>query len=258
VSVRAATMLGCQHDRAEMNPLEFFQAGKLGEAIAALGDTLRRNPTDDKSRTFLFELLCFSGEYDRAEKHLDVLAQNGVQPEMGAMLYRGAIYATKIREDLFRDGKISRSAALTESSEGIEGTLNGTPFHTLVDADSRVGANLEVFAAGNYLLIPYSVLASVEITPPRRLRDLLWIPAVIRTKPDYKDRELGETLLPALTPFSSKNENDAVRLGRETAWEECEAGEVFPVGQKILLADDEEMPILDLRKLEFTVAQGAS
>ena len=57
-----------------MTPRELFQAGKLKEAIQSLGSELRDNPTDAKRRTFLYELLCFSGDYGRAEKHLSLLA----------------------------------------------------------------------------------------------------------------------------------------------------------------------------------------
>src|SRR6267154_2502598 len=176
-----------------MTPLDSFKAGKLDEAITALGDGLRRDPMDSKSRTFLFELLCFSGDYERAEKHLDVLAQGGSQSDLGALLYRGALNATKTRQELFRDGKLPKPAAPSESSEVTGGTLNGATFKALIDADSRIGAHLEVFAAGSYLFIPFSLLSSVEIAPPRRLRDLLWIPAVIRTTPAFQGRELGAT-----------------------------------------------------------------
>jgi type VI secretion system protein ImpE len=241
-----------------MNPLDSFKAGKLDEAIAALSNELRRNPADSKSRTFLFELLCFSGDYERAEKQLDVLAQSGSQADLGALLYRGALNATRTRRDLFQDRKFPKPTAPSESADLLRGTLNGAPFETLVDADPRIGANVEVFAAGSYMLVPFSLLSSVEIAPPRRLRDLLWIPAVIRTTPAFQDRELGETLLPALTPFSAKHASDSVRLGRETVWEETETGELCPVGQKVLLVDGEEMPILDVRKLQFAAVQSAS
>jgi type VI secretion system protein ImpE len=50
-----------------MNSRELYQAGRLDEAVQALGSELRNDPTDTKRRTFLFELLCFTGEYDRAE-----------------------------------------------------------------------------------------------------------------------------------------------------------------------------------------------
>jgi type VI secretion system protein ImpE len=49
-----------------MNARELFQAGKLTEAVQALVAEVRDNPTDPKRRTFLFELLCFAGDYDRS------------------------------------------------------------------------------------------------------------------------------------------------------------------------------------------------
>jgi len=242
-----------------MNPQDLFKAGKLNEAIGALSEQLRSNPADSKSRTFLFELLCFSGDYERAERQLDVLAHAGPQSEMGAMVYRGLLSATKARQDVYGERNPSTSATDSASAGDVtRGNLNGRPFRSLVDADPRIGPNLEVFAAGSYVLIPYSLLSSVEISPPRRLRDLLWVPAVIRTTPAFQNRELGETLLPALTPFAARHSDDAVRLGRETVWGEDEGGEMRPVGQKILLVDGEEMPILDIRTLEFVAARAAS
>src|ERR1017187_9565088 len=66
---------------------QLFQAGKLDQAVQALGVELRDNPGDVQRRTFLFELLCFAGAYDRAEKQLDVLAQGGKDAQLGALLY---------------------------------------------------------------------------------------------------------------------------------------------------------------------------
>jgi hypothetical protein len=56
---------------------------QLDEAIQALGAEVRDNPTDVQRRTFLFELLCFAGAYDRADKQLDILARRGKEAEMG-------------------------------------------------------------------------------------------------------------------------------------------------------------------------------
>jgi type VI secretion system protein ImpE len=84
-----------------MNAQGLFQAGKLDEAVQALGAELRDNPVDAKRRTFLFELLCFTGDYQRAEKQLDVLASEGRAAEMGALLYRAALHAERIRQAIF-------------------------------------------------------------------------------------------------------------------------------------------------------------
>jgi type VI secretion system protein ImpE len=50
-----------------MSVQELFRAGKLQEAIQALGSEVRDRPGDNQRRTFLFELLCFAGEFSRAE-----------------------------------------------------------------------------------------------------------------------------------------------------------------------------------------------
>jgi type VI secretion system protein ImpE len=237
-----------------MNSKELFQAGKLAEAIQAIGAELRDNPTDAERRTFLFELLCFAGEYDRAEKQLDVLAQRGNEAELGALLYRAALHAERTRDELFRKNEYPRAAIGGTEPSAVSGTLNGAPFESLEDGDPRIGARLEVYAAGQYMWIPLEHIKSVEVQPPKRLRDLIWAPALVRTGPSFKDRELGEVLIPVLAAESSRHADDAVRLGRLTEWCETPDGEVVPVGQKMLLVDGEDFPILELRRLEIAAA----
>jgi type VI secretion system protein ImpE len=238
-----------------MNAQGLFQAGKLDEAVQALGAELRDNPVDAKRRTFLFELLCFTGDYQRAEKQLDVLASEGRAAEMGALLYRAALHAERIRQAIFE--KQDYPLTGPESDAPISGTINGKPFQTFSDADPRLGERLEVFAAGDYLWIPLQHIASVELQAPTRLRDLLWIPAIVRTGASFKGKELGEVLLPVLSPLSWKHSDNQVRLGHATDWQDDGAGNVVPVGQKMFAADEDEVSILEIRKLEFAAAQAA-
>jgi type VI secretion system protein ImpE len=240
-----------------MTAQQLLQAGKLDEAIQAVSAEVRDNPQDTKRRTFLFELLCFSGDFDRAEKHLDLAAQGSQGAEMGALLYHAALHADRLRHDMFSKQTYPTPKSVAEASE-VSFTINGKHYNALTDADPRVGANLEVFAAGSYMWIPYNLLESIEIAPPKRLRDLLWLPAKVRTSSKYEERELGEVLLPVLTPFAAKHADPNVRLGRATLWEETTGGEAVPVGQKMLLADEEEWPILDIRSVQIAMAQTAS
>ncbi len=233
---------------------QLFQAGKLDQAVQALGAELRDNPGDVQRRTFLFELLCFAGAYDRAEKHLAILAEGGKDAQMGALLYQGALNADRTRTELFEKREYPKTAA---EPAPLSGTLNGKPFSSFLDADPRIGAKLEIFAAGQYMWLPLEHVASIEMEAPKRLRDLLWTPALIRTGPGFKGQELGEVLLPVLTPLSFRHSDDAVRLGRLTVWEEIEDGGVAPAGQKMFLADEEEIPILEIRRLEFAASQPA-
>ena len=214
---------------------------------------LRNNPTDARKRTFLFELLCFAGEFDRAEKHLALLAEAGPDAATGCLLYRAALAAERSRHDLFQKKEYPPVAESTP----VRGTWNGEPFESLEDIDSRIGPRIEIFAAGQYMWLPLAHVTSIEIQAPKKLRDLLWAPALVRTGKAFKGQELGEVLIPVLSPFSFRHSDDAVRLGRSTVWETQEDG-VFPYGQKMFDLDGDEVPILELRKLELADPQSAS
>jgi type VI secretion system protein ImpE len=131
----------------------------------------------------------------------------------------------------------------------VGGTINGKPFSSVEDGDPRVGPRLELFAAGQYTLIPFAHLESVRMQPPKRLRDLLWAPAIVRTAPSFKGVELGEVMIPVMAPGSWQDEEDAVRLGRSTAWIALEDGREAPIGQRVLRIDGEELPLLEVRDL---------
>jgi type VI secretion system protein ImpE len=238
-----------------MHADELFQAGRLGEAIDTLGIELRESPLDAHRRSFLFELLAFAGEHDRAARQLDVLGQASPTAQGGALFYKSALHADRERREMFERGTFPSAAAdeasddrSAESPPRIAGTLNGRRFLSIADADPRIGARLEVYAAGQYLLLPFAHVTSVRTGPPRQLRDLLWMPAVVQTSRAFRGRELGEVLLPVMTPLASTHPNDLVRLGRLTEWRPADGGEV-PVGRKLLLVDDEEVPLLDVREL---------
>jgi type VI secretion system protein ImpE len=237
-----------------MTAKQFFDAGKVREAEKALSAHLRDRPSDISQRTFLFELLCFSGQYNRAEKQLGVLAGAKGEAELGAVLYYSALHAEKTRHELFQ----KQTYPKTPAADSAAGTLNGKPFESIRDADPEIGPRLEVFAAGAYLWIPFEHILGVEMEPPRRLRDTLWAPALVRTGPAFKEMELGEVLIPVVYPFSWKNPDEAVWLGRTTEWVADDEGQEYPAGQKIFIVDGEEVPLLELRSLEFNSTQAAA
>ena len=230
-----------------MDASALYKAGQLGPAIEALGIELRKQPNDARRRTFLFELLCFAGEYGRAAKHLDVLAGGSLDAEQGAMLLRAALHAQQTRDEMFAKGELP----LNSAPDSPSGTCNEVPFHSFTDEDDRIGANLEVFIAGSYTWIPFRYIESVELQPPATLRDLLWAPAILRTTKDFRLQDLGQVLLPTLAPLSSRHPDDAVKLGRTTVWQDGANGEAVPLGQKFFLADDQDIALLEIRDLLF-------
>ena len=228
---------------------EHYAAGQLDSAIEVLGAELRNAPADAQRRTFLFELLSFAGQYDRAEKQLDVLARGGTDNELAVLPYRAALQAERVREHMFSTGDFPTGLAPTP----VAGTLNGRAFLSIEDADPRVGARLEVMAGGRYMWIPFAYLETVTLEPPKMLRDLRWAPARVTTSSSMREMELGEVLLPALSPGAWRLQDAELRLGRAADWEELADGSFAPAGQKLLRVDGELVPLLEVRELVIDV-----
>src|SRR5579863_7027596 len=208
---------------------------------------MRDHPSDTVQRTFLFELLCFAGEFTRAEKQLAVLSSGSPEKETGAIVYYAALHAERTRHELFEKEDFP-----ADSPASPPGELNGKPFTELRDADPDIGARLEVFAAGAYVWLPFEHVESLEMGPPQRLRDTLWAPALVQAAPSFKGMDLGEVLIPAIYPFSWRQPDEQVWLGRLTEYLENEDGGESPVGQKMLVVDGEEFPFLEVRSLTFS------
>jgi type VI secretion system protein ImpE len=222
-----------------------YKEGKLSEAIARVQEDLRSDPQNVTERTFLFELLCFQGEFERARKQLEVIEAADPASYLGTMRFKQLLGAEDKRQSMFRTGVLPDRK---DDDPSVSGTLNGQAFGDIRDADPRIGPRLEMIAGGQYVWIPFSELSSVKMEPPALLRDLLWAPAEV----EIRNREVGdasEVILPVMTALSWQSSDELVRLGRVTTWEELDSGEESPVGQKLLLVDDEEFPILEVREL---------
>ena len=101
-------------------------------------------------------------------------------------------------------------------------------------------------------MMPLAHIESVRMEAPKRLRDLLWAPAIVRTAPSFKGTDLGEILVPVMAPGSWQDEDDSVRLGRSTAWIALDDGREAPIGQRVLRVDGDEVPLLEIRELVVT------
>lgn len=228
-----------------MDANTLFREGRLSEAVVSLSEALRDDPTDLRTRTFLFELLCFAGDLDRAHKQLDAISTADPERNLAALGYREALRCEEKRREMFMGGELPE---VGNSPSVLRGTLNGEPFQDLTDADPRIGARLEVIVGGRYTWMPFEHLVSVTVEPPTNLRDLFWVPAEVITSPALGSYE-GQVMLPALTPFAWDHSDETVRLGRQTEWQDLADGGQAPVGQKLLLVDDEVFPFLEVREL---------
>lgn len=260
-----------------MNGPELFKLGRLADAIAAQTQAVRDNPGDQSKRIFLFELLSFAGELDRARKHLDALQFDKTEMMLAVSAYRGCLDAEKDRNEILDKSKplffseppqhlLTRLKGLhalgtgnkteatklieeaNEAAPSVKGTLNGNAFTGLRDADDLFSNVLEVFSSSKYYWVPFEEIASLDITDPKAPRDLMYIAAELH----LKNGECGPVFLPAMYLGTSSSSNDLVKLGRENEWDGEETGSlVRGYGRKVFLAGDEDRDILSWRKLEI-------
>lgn len=259
-----------------------FDAGKLNEAIEALTGEVKASPADAARRTFLFELLCFAGQWDRAEKQLDVIGHQSAQADLGVQVYRNNIKAERERQRVFTEGvqphflneppayvdylvaalNQIREGNMTEARESLDraeeerpalsGKLGEAEFQDLRDYDDTVGPVLELIVKDKYTWLPFEQVKRFEIMPPRQLRDLLWASARI----EALDGTIGEVYVPALYAGSSQAEDDQVRLGRMTDWKQIGEEVYRAAGLRLFLVDGEDKTLFEVGGVEFNIIGG--
>jgi len=88
-----------------MKAKELLQSGQVRESIKELNAHLRSNPGDNSARRFLFELLVISGDFERAEKQVDVLATGIPGYELEAAFCYSALHGERARKEFFSGGQ---------------------------------------------------------------------------------------------------------------------------------------------------------
>ncbi len=208
-----------------MTAKELLTAGQLDEAVRTLTQEVKARPADTSLRIFLFELLCFQGDFDRAVKQLDVIAAQGnvMDTALAVQIYRDLIAAERMRQQVFHDGAlpqfflspppyadryvvlvkkmaqapgdaVSLLAEAEEQFPATAGRFGDRAFSSFRDADDRLGPVLEVFHEGKYLWLPHAQIRRLQVTQPKSLRDTIWAHAKIETD----EGSVGDVFLPAL------------------------------------------------------------
>lgn len=260
-----------------MEVKELIKAGKLSEARQHLVATVKNSPADPVSRTLLFQVLCYCGEWDKADRHLQALSAQDSSREAGILGFRNLIHAEQERHkfteynrvasflgeppaylDLFISAreklggeKIDEAADFFNRLESlrptISGTLNNNSFTGLRDTDSFLVPFLEVFVHERYLWIPFESLRELSIAPPQTLLDLLWIPANVTT---WEGLTMNCSL-PVLYPDSFLHEDEQIKMGRMTDWISLGGPFAKGVGQHVFEAGGEDISLLEIRKIIF-------
>ena len=253
-----------------------LSGGNLKDALAQLQDQVRRDPGNAKFRTFLFQLLSLTGNWERALTQLNVAGELDAGALAMVQTYREALRCEALRAEVFAgrrsplvfgkpeqwvallleamrlaaEGQGARSQEVRDQAFELAPTTSGRigdrAFEWIADADPRMGPMLEAIVNGRYYWVPFNRIRTIQIDPPEDLRDLVWAPA------HFVWANGGETvgLIPTRYPGSEAVEDGAIRMARRTEWLEND-GIHTGLGQRMLATDIDEFPLLEIRRIDL-------
>ena len=259
-------------------PAELLAAGQPLAALSALQESVRARADDASLRVFLFQLLCVLGQWDRAAKQLETCGELDAANLGMVAMYRDAVRCEALRAAVF-DGRTTplvlgphepwiasliealqadhRSDPVAaarlrndafEAAPPTSGTINGTPFAWIADADARLGPVLEAVVDGRYQWIPFDALTKIAIDAPADLRDLVWQPAHLT----LASGDPIVALIPVRYAETTVQGDEALLLARRTDWVETASHQFRGVGQRLFATDSTEVALLDVREIVLT------
>jgi type VI secretion system protein ImpE len=272
-----------------MPAIDALRTGDLAQALADLQNDVRSSPDDPRHRVFLFQLLAVLGNWDRANAQLDVVSS--LDPGAIAMVrtyesvlqcevFRQGVFAgertppilgdpepwiaklveslrlsaggdhnaaQKLRADAYEEAPTCGGSLKFAASSDPEAGTTSAAFEWLADADSRLGPMLEAVVNGRYYWVPIHRLKRVDLEEPQDLRDLVWLPA------HFMLANGGEivAMIPTRYAGSEMQDDSQIRLARRTEWRETTEGVYEGLGQRILVTDADEYPLLNVRQIQF-------
>ncbi len=261
-----------------MDARHLLRDGDARGAFAALKQEVRKAPRDAGLRTFLFQMLCVFGEWERALTQLQLAAELDPEALPMAEAYRTLIRCEMVREGVFAGARtptlfghplpwapllVEANRALAsgaaaaagplrdqafDQADAVPGVANGVPFDWIADADPRLGPVLEAIVDGTYYWIPLQHIRAIEAEAPADLRDQVWFPV------DFTWINGGTTVgfIPSRYPGSAAAADPLIALGRRTEWMEQGApddGWALGLGQRVFTTGDADVAVLDLRTL---------
>ena len=261
------------------DPQDALRSGDLSACKTAQMERVKAAPGDAKERAFISQIFMVEGDWDRAIKQLQMLAD--LQPDAIDLVtdYCAALAAEKTRievmagraapsimgepgawlaklvEALRLDAAGASAEAFTLRGEAFAeapaspGEIDGTRFNWLSDADNRLGPVLEAVMNGEYHWIPFNAIATLKFEPPKDLRDVVWTIGIITLTNGGEWPILVPTRYPASDTLAGAE--DVHALARQTDWSVLHEDHYAGVGQRMFATDETDIALLDVRELSF-------
>lgn len=265
-----------------MQAQQLIRDGNLAGALTALQDAVRKDASNAKLRVFLFQLLSVMGQWPRALTQLNVAAELDAGTLPMVQTYREAIQCEALRADIFAGKRAplifgepqpwlalliealqhdasdpARAAAARaqafEAAPASPGTIDGTRFDWLADADQRLGPVLEAIVNGRYFWIPFCRISRIVFDAPADLRDNVWTAATFTWTNGATTVGLIPTRYNGSVAAGAGADGDGLLLARRTEWLDNGNG----IGQRMFASDAADYALLDVRLVEFDEAADA-
>jgi type VI secretion system protein ImpE len=257
---------------------EHLKAGHLAAALEELQNQIRARGAEASLRLSLCQLLGVMGKWDRARTQLDALVSLGSEYAPWTAMMSQALLGESLRRQVFagrttplalgepsawlaqliqamRPGDAAQLAHVRaqafEQAPATAVRINGQEAPWIADADSRLGPVLEAIMEGKYYWIPFDRVRRISVAPPTDLRHLVWIPAQVT----WVTGGESSLLIPTRYPGSEDASDDRLRLARLTTWEELGEGQSRGLGQRMFVAGELDVPLLEVRTIEVITSE---
>jgi type VI secretion system protein ImpE len=255
----------------------YLDAGDLASAIDSLNAEVRAHPADLSRRSSLAALLCFDGQLERADRVLDVIAEQEPGLAVGVALLRQLVCAEQARTEFYtncrlpsflqapdasdqqylrafveaRAGNVAAARRLLDEAEQarapLSGTMAGQRFSDFRDLDDICAAHFDVLTStGKFFWIPMKAVRRLRLHPPRRRLDYLWRRATM----EVETGPSGDVYLAAIySPGSTVAAH--LRLGQQT---DFQGGTTEPVrgrGLRMFLVGEDAKTVHELADIVF-------
>ena len=260
-----------------MNAESLLQQGDLSGCKEQLFSEIRKDPSNIDLRIFLFQLACVTCDWERAKNQLGVLKEmsdatlamvNTYEQLIDCEQKRIAVLSGEQEPTCFGEpsewlayyvnayqqftkNNIAQSFDLikqgSDKAPEISGTINDSEeFAWLSDGDVRFGPSFEIMLNGGYYRLPFEYIAEINFEPIEDLRDVVWRPANLTLKNN------GQLIvfMPMRYPIHA-NTTDEQFLAKACDWQEPEENFYVGNGQKLLISDTAEFPLMNIERIKF-------
>jgi type VI secretion system protein ImpE len=257
-----------------MTVADLLRNGDLSAALVQQDRRVQDHPRDAAARLLLMELHAVAGELNAAARHLAAITSDDpTWRKSRKHFYRllkllsqrrrweppkflgeppaHVLQRRRLARAVRREATSAALQALDRAdavSPHLTGHLNGREFEALRDVDDRTASVLEAFIAGELVWIAWDELRRVTLAPAVNVLDRVVRAATLRLR---GGDELAAFLPMTYAAWYDRPDEDALALGLDTDRGEEHGGVIIARGGKLLLTQDEEVLLGELRQIDI-------